>query len=77
MTIFDIHQQIHRKNIEEAENKRIDNWLKHIKNSTSVINDLNLLYMAAGAENNRTIKILIKYIQQKWIANGFEINNED
>lgn len=77
MTIFDVTQKIHRKNIEEAENKRVDNWLRNIKNSTSVINDLNLLYMAAGAESNRTIKILIKCIQQKWITNEFKIDDKD
>lgn len=65
MTIFDIHQQIHRKNIEEAENRRIDNWLKNLDKSNSIIDDLNILYMAAGGESNRTIKILIKHIQKK------------
>lgn len=66
MTIFDTYQKIHQKNIEEAENKRINNWLKHIDKSNKLLDDINILYMAAGNESNRVIKILINYIKRKW-----------
>ena len=66
MTIFDVHQKIHRRNIQEAEDRRIDNWLRYIDKNTHFISDLRILYMAAGAESNRVIKILINYITKKW-----------
>lgn len=81
MTIFDVHQKIHRRNIQEAEDRRIDNWLKHIDNNTHFVNDVRILYMAAGNESNRVIKILTNYIIKKWDNNytqqGTSHNHKD
>lgn len=65
MTVFDIYQQIHQKNIEEAENRRIDNWLKRIDKNLNFRDDLRTLYMACN-ESNRIIKVILHYIIKKW-----------
>lgn len=65
MTVFDIYQQIHQKNIEEAENRRIDNWLKRIDKNLNFRDDLKTLYMACN-ESNRIIKVILHYIIKKW-----------
>ena len=63
--IFDQNQEIHKRNIQEAENRRIDNWLKRIDKNRDFKDDLKDLYMASN-ESNRVIKIILHYIIKKW-----------
>lgn len=63
--IFDENREIHKRKIQEAENQRIDNWLKKIDNSYDFRKDLKTLYMACN-ESNRVIKIILHYIIKKW-----------
>lgn len=63
--IFDENRTIHQKNIQEAENRKIDNWLKRIDENLNFRDDLKALYMACN-ESNRVIKIILHYIIKKW-----------
>lgn len=63
--IFDENREIHKKNIQEAENRKIDNWLKRIDKNLNFRDDLKTLYMACN-ESNRIIKIILHYIIKKW-----------
>ena len=63
--IFDENQEIHKRNIQEAENRKIDNWLKRIDKNNDFREDLKTLYMACN-ESNRVIKIILHYIIKKW-----------
>lgn len=63
--IFDENKTIHQKNIQEAENRKIDNWLKRIDKNLDFQEDLKTLYMACN-ESNRIIKIIVHYIIKKW-----------
>lgn len=63
--IFDENREIHKRNIKEAENRRIDNWLKRIDKNLNFRDDLKALYMACN-ESNRVIKIILHYIIKKW-----------
>lgn len=67
--IFDENKTIHQKNIQEAENRRIDNWLKRIDKNLSFKEDLKTIYMACN-ESNRVIKIIVHYILKKWYKNN-------
>lgn len=63
--IFDENREIHKRNIQEAENRRIDNWLRRIDKNHNFKEDLKTLYMACN-ESNRIIKIILHYIIKKW-----------
>ena len=63
--IFDENREIHKKNIQEAENRKIDNWLRRIDKNDDFRDDLKTLYMACN-ESNRIIKIVLHYIIKKW-----------
>ena len=63
--IFDENREIHKRNIQEAENRKIDNWLKRIDENLNFRDDLKTLYMACN-ESNRVIKIILHYIIKKW-----------
>lgn len=63
--IFNDNQKIHQKNIQEAENRKIDNWLRRIDKNHDFREDLKALYMACN-ESNRIIKIILHYIIKKW-----------
>lgn len=63
--IFDQNREIHKRNIQEAENRKIDNWLRRIDNNDDFRDDLKTLYMACN-ETNRVIKIILHFIIKKW-----------
>lgn len=63
--IFDENREIHKRNIREAENRKIDNWLRRIDKNDDFKDDLKTLYMACK-ESNRVIKIILHYIIKKW-----------
>lgn len=63
--IFDENREIHKRNIQEAENRKIDNWLRRIDKNNDFVKDLKTLYMACN-ESNRVIKIILHYIIKKW-----------
>lgn len=63
--IFDQNREIHKKSIQEAENLRIDGWLKRIDKNDDFRKDLKTLYMACN-ESNRVIKIILHFIIKKW-----------
>lgn len=63
--IFDENREIHKRNIQEVENRKIDNWLKRIDKNLNFRDDLKTLYMACN-ESNRVIKIILHYIIKKW-----------
>lgn len=63
--IFDENREIHKRNIEEAENRKIDNWLRRIDENNDFKDDLKTLYMTCN-ESNRIIKIVLHYIIKKW-----------
>ena len=63
--IFDENKTIHQRNIQEAENRKINNWLKRIDKNIDFQEDLKTLYMACN-ESNRIIKIVLHYIIKKW-----------
>lgn len=63
--IFDENREIHKRNIQEAENRKIYNWLRRIDKNDDFRNDLKDLYMACN-ESNRVIKVILHYIIRKW-----------
>lgn len=63
--IFDENREIHKRSIQEVENRKIDNWLKRIDQNRNFREDLKTLYMACN-ESNRVIKIILHYIIKKW-----------
>lgn len=67
--IFDENRTIHQKNIQEAENRRVDNWLKRIDKNLCFEEDLKTIYMACN-ESNRVIKIIVHYVLEKWSKNN-------
>lgn len=64
--IFDENQEIHKRNIQAAENRKIYNWLRRIDTNNDFKEDLKTLYMACN-ESNRVIKIVLHYIIKKWV----------
>lgn len=63
--IFDENREIHKRSIQEGENRRINEWLKRIDKNDDFRKDLKTLYMACN-DSNRVIKIILHYIIKKW-----------
>lgn len=58
--IFDDNKKIHDNILKENEDRRIKYWLDKLDKCDSLEKILSTLYMAAGNESNRTVKILIR-----------------
>lgn len=65
-TIFDQNAKIHRKTIEEQENRRLESWLKRINQETTGIEDLRTIFLMSGTESNRVIKTCVHHALKKW-----------
>lgn len=66
MNIFKENQKIHRKNIEEHENRAIEFWSKKIDENWEGLEDLNMLYMLHGSQSARVFRILLRHTIEKW-----------